>query len=206
MCVVFFVFYFSLLYFSCCVKITSLSATAYSDILWNIVGQNPKKTVSMSWPTRIDSLICDFSVFISKLSYCNKVELSTAVLSAFGHFKFFCSTWMVSSYLSYFALYSLKLCCGALIFSISISHSSLIFITSTFFNSIIWRNFSCYSIVYVVPLSLVSFRAMACFSLSLWIFKRSEIFRVPSFGIFCPFVLENWSLGPSHISDPVLHH
>ena len=80
-----------------------------------------------------DSLSCDLSVFISKISECNQVELSAAVLAAFVNFKYFCINWMILAYFSDFNLYSLKICCNALSCSISMYHSSPIYITSPFY-------------------------------------------------------------------------
>ena len=53
---------------------------------WNIFGQTLKKKVfpGRSWATGTDILTCDLSVFISKLSYCNQVELSAIFMVVFA--------------------------------------------------------------------------------------------------------------------------
>ena len=86
----------------------------------------------MSYATRTDSLDCDLSVFISKLSGCKQIEFSTAILSDFDNFKYFCTTGMVLASLYAFELSSFKKCCNALSYSTSMSYSSPIFITSPF--------------------------------------------------------------------------
>ena len=48
--------------------------------VWQIFGRNMKKNVSQNWSTRTDSLPCNLTVFISKLSECKQVELSAAFL------------------------------------------------------------------------------------------------------------------------------
>ena len=86
----------------------------------------------MIWASSTDELTCDLSLFILKLSDCNQVKCFAAVIADFVNFKYFCSTWMVSSPFYDFTLSSLKLCCNALSFPIRMSHSSQISITSPF--------------------------------------------------------------------------
>ena len=143
---------------------------------------------------------CNLTMFISKLSECKQAELYADFIADFANVKSFCSTWMVLAPFYAFSLSLLKLCYNALSFSISMSWSSLISIKSPFLS------FRVFPIVSVVPLSLVAFIASSCSSLSCWILKRSELFRVARLGLFCPCVLENQSLGSFLISDPVLHH
>ena len=184
------------LYMSCWIKISSLSATASSDIYLEDFWSDSKED-NFIWVEQLktDSFFCDLSVFISKLSECKQVEFSAAVLATFVHLKYSCGTWMISESSSSFTLSSLKLCYNSLSFSISMSHSSPIFIKSPFLFSIIWHNFSISSIVFVVTLSLAEFISLLWYSLSHLIFKKVEIFRVASFRIILSIrscKLRNW--------------
>ena len=59
------VLYFSVLYFMCCIKITSLYATDYSSIcLADFWSGSKEDSFSLIWETRNDSLPCDLPVFI----------------------------------------------------------------------------------------------------------------------------------------------
>ena len=62
-------------------------------------------------------------------------------------------------------------------------------ITSPFFPSRVWSNLSSYSIVYVVPLSLVSLSASPCSSLSCCILKWVEILMVEGVKTFFCWLL-----------------
>ena len=114
-------------------------------------------------------------MFILKLSECKQVELSSAVLAAFAIFKSFCSTWMVLFPFSYFSLSSLKLCCNDFSFSISVSFSSPIYITSLFFHSLT-QLFNLFDI-FCCTISLAAFSALSLSYLSCCIFKLADIFR-----------------------------
>ena len=69
MCVVFFVFYFFVLYFSCFIRIISLSETASSAVCLKDFWSGYKEdNFSLILENSTDSLPCDFFVFVSKLS------------------------------------------------------------------------------------------------------------------------------------------
>ena len=71
----------------CCIKRTSLSAKKSSNIYLAYFWSGSKEDFfSRSWSIRTDSLSCDFSVCISKLCGCNKVELSAPFIAAFNIF------------------------------------------------------------------------------------------------------------------------
>ena len=76
-----------MLYFYYCIKSISLSDADSSDIcLADFRSDSKEESFSMSWETRTDSLPCDFTVFILKLSECNQVEFSAAFLVAFVNY------------------------------------------------------------------------------------------------------------------------
>ena len=72
----------------------------------------------------------------------------------------------------------------------------IISITSPFLSTGIWRNFSSSSVVPVVPFSLTEFSALSCYSLSSYVLKPVDLFRVASLRIvlhICSCVLSDWS-------------
>ena len=42
-----------------------------------------EESIFLSWETRVDSLLCDLPMFISKLSECKQVDLYAAFITAF---------------------------------------------------------------------------------------------------------------------------
>ena len=199
------------LYSLCCifrVVLKSLHSLQWILLLsvWNILGQILKRQFSLGLATSTDSLTFDFYVLISKLIECKQVELSAAVLAVFTNLS-------ISVLLGWFFifLWFSPLFIKTMLQCLNLFHNHVLFLTnfiiSPFLSSIVWLNLSSSSGFYVVPFSLAVFITSSSSSLSQFISKQAEIFRVDRFRIFfCPCVLANQSLGTSPISNPVLNH
>ena len=85
--VVFFVLVFSVLYFWCCIKSTSIFVKSSSTIcLEGFWSESKKESFSLGFENRTDLLPYNLPVFISKLSECNQVGFSAAFLADFDNF------------------------------------------------------------------------------------------------------------------------
>ena len=67
-----------------------------------------KKSFSLSWETKTETLLYDFPVFILKLSECNQVDFFSEILAVFANFQSLCITWRVSDSFSDFYLLLIK--------------------------------------------------------------------------------------------------
>ena len=60
----------------------------------DIQSDSKEESFFLSWETRTDLPLCDFPVFILKLSECKRVELSAALLASFVNYlslhKYYC--------------------------------------------------------------------------------------------------------------------
>ena len=82
-----YVLYFYMFNLQCYIKSISLSDADSSVICLSAFWSDSKEDFfSLRWVTRTDSLPCNFLVFISKLSECKQVELSSAFLACFVNY------------------------------------------------------------------------------------------------------------------------
>ena len=76
-----------MLYFLCCIKTTSISATASSDICLEYFWSDSKEEgFCLGWSSRTDSLPCYLPEIILKISVSKIVELSADFLVDFDNF------------------------------------------------------------------------------------------------------------------------